>query len=52
MTDKMAQEEVIDERLRERLGWTASDDRSADLKVISSDDYGFWVSSERLAQHS
>jgi hypothetical protein len=48
----MAQQDAQGERLKEKCGWKASDDPNADLRLISSDNYVFWVSSETLAQHS
>lgn len=52
LVDEMVQEEVDEENMEEHYGWTASQNPTADLRLISSDDYIFWVSSEKLALHS
>jgi len=39
-------------QMKERTNWRAADDPKADLKLISSDEWVFWVQSGQLTQVS
>lgn len=41
-----------DGQMREFQGWRAVDDAEADMKLISSDNWVFWVQSKKLAKAS
>jgi len=39
-------------QMREYMCWEAADDPKADLKIVSSDEWVFWVQSAQLGQLS